>query len=211
VSQFSNYTDLQASVLAYNWSRDTDQVADAIYLAHQAINAKLRIPAMEKSDTLTVNATSVTTPSDLLAVKKLWIDGSFDSPLSPVPPDRLQALAAAWTTAQPQWYAIEGYDDTTDVFRFAPDPGATSYTAYLTYYRRMDFFASGAATNKILARYPQLYLYGALVELARFSDDDARVAKYEPAFERMMAEVNMQARSDALGGGAMAPQSPYTV
>ena len=211
MAQFSNYADLQASVLSWNWARDSAQVADAIYLAHQAINLLLRVPAMEKSGTLTINAVSVTAPSDLQAVKKIWIDGSFDSPLSPVPPDRLQALRAAWTTAQPQWYAIEGADDTTDVFQFAPNPGATTYTAYLTYYRRLSFFADGTATNKILTRHPHLYLYGALTELARYSDDQERVAQVAPVFDAMIENLNRQARSDALGGGALAPASPYTV
>jgi hypothetical protein len=210
MAQFSDYTDLQAAVLAHNWGRNSDQIADFIYLAHQQINLRLRIPAMEKSDPLTIASGTVTVPSDLQAVKRMWIDGVYDTPLTPTTPDLLQSLRASYTANKPQWYAIEGSDDTTDVFQFAPAP-SISYTAYLAYYRRLAFFASGAATNKILTRHPHLYLYGALAEASLFADDDARLAKYPGLFDRAIEDLNRQARADQLSGGPLAMQSPYTV
>lgn len=210
MAQFSNYTDLQASVQSWTWSRNTANVPDYIYLTHQQINQRLRIPAMEKSTTLTVDGNSETVPSDFQAVKKLWIDAEYDAPLTPQTPDMLQALRAAYSASKPRWYAIEGFDDTTDVFQFAPGP-SVSYTANLTYYRRLDFFASGSATNKILTRHPHLYLWGAALEAARFEDDDARVVKYEGLFNGEIERLNTIARADQLSGGVLLPSSPYTV
>lgn len=208
--QFSNYTDLTAAVLAHNWNRNSDQIADFIYLAHQQINLRLRIPAMEKSETLSVTGNAVTVPSDLQSVKRIWIDDAYDTPLKPTTPDVLQALRASYSANKPQWYAIEGVDDTTDTFQFAPGP-STTYTAYLLYYRRLAFFASGTETNKILTRHPHLYLYGALAQASLFADDDARLAKYPGMFEAAIAELNAQARTDQLSGGPLEMQSAYTV
>ncbi len=208
--QFSNYGDLSTSVLAHNWNRNSDQIADFIYLAHQQINLRLRIPAMEKATTLSVTGNTVTVPSDLQAVKRMWIDAQYDTPLTPVTPDVLQALRASYSNNIPQWYAIEGVDDTTDAFQFAPGPSAT-YTAYLAYYRRLSFFASSSDTNKILTRHPQLYLYGALAQAALFADDDGRLQKYPGMFEAEIERLNAQARADALTGGPLEMQSGYTV
>ena len=210
MAQFSNFGDLTTSVQLFNWGHNTDQAADYIYLAHQQINLRLRIPAMEKSSTLTVAANSVTVPSDLQSVKRMWIDAAYDTPLTPVPPDVLQSLRAAYSANVPQWYAIEGFDDTTDVFQFAPGPSA-SYTANVLYYRRLPFFASSSETNKILTRHPQLYLYGALTEAARHADDDTRLAKYEALFNQSIEDLNTRARMDQLSGGPLEMQSPYTV
>jgi hypothetical protein len=210
MAQFSNYTDLQASMLAWNWNRDSAMIPDFIYLAHQQINDRLRIPAMEKSATITVDSDSETVPSDMQAVKRFWIDDAYDTPLTPQPPDQLQALRAAYSANKPRWYAIEGFDDTTDVFQFAPGPSA-SYTGHLLYYRRLAFFSAGGDTNKILTRHPHLYVYGAATEAARYADDDARVAKFEGLFLGLIASLNMGMRSDQLSGGVLTPSSPYTV
>lgn len=210
MAQFSNYTDLQTACQTWTWNRNTSMVPDFIYLAHQQINARLRVPAMQKSGTITIDANSETVPSDLQAVKKLWIDGSFDAPLTPQTPENLQALRAAYTADQPRWYAIEGADDTTDVFQFAPGPAA-SYTAYLTYYRRLAFFASGSETNKVLTRHPQLYLWGAALEAARYESDAGLIAQYEGLFNTEIERLNMLMRADALSGGVLLPASPYTV
>ncbi len=196
--------DLISSVSAFNWNRDSGGVLDFIALAHTRINLGLRIPAMQKTTSFSITTPAVNVPSDFMAVKKLYVDSSFDSPLSPTTPERLQYLRAQYTSgvSQPLWYAIEGLDDTDDVFQFGPDPGTTPYTAYLTYYRRMADLTSPTDTNKILLRYPNLYLYGALDEAGAYSDD-ART--YGQRFEAMLEKVNQQGIADSLRGGALTP------
>jgi hypothetical protein len=203
------YAGLQASLLSFNWNRDNATIPDAIVLAETRINNGLRIPAMQKTTTLSITTSSVNVPADFQAVKKLYVDSSYDTPLAPTSPERLQFLRAQYTSgvSQPLWYAIEGVDDTNDCFQFGPDPGTTPYTAYLTYYRRLSPLAS-VSTNKILVRYPNLYLYAALDELGAYSDDPR---SYGQRFEALLDQINQQGLADSLKGGALTPVADNVV
>lgn len=205
---FSNYTDLQAAVLAFNWNRDTGTVVDFIRLAHTRINLGLRVPFLEKTADLTITSYRMAAPSDMAAVKRLWIDGSFDNPLAPTSPAELADYRANYSSGQPLKYAIEGESDDLEYFVFGPDPGTTSYTGKLLYTRRLAFFASGAATNVVLDRYPNLYLYGALDEAGAYSDDPR---SYGERFDLLLAQINQRAQADAYAGATPLPVSPYTV
>lgn len=211
----STYAELQTAVLAFNWNRDTGAVADFIQLAHTRINLGLRVPFLEKTAALTISADRILAPTDMAAVKRLWIDGEYDNPLSPTSPDMLADLRARYSSSQPQWYAIEG--DTTggaenttegEYFVFGPSPGTTGYTGKLLYVRRMAALSAPTDTNIVLTRYPNLYLYGALDEAGAYSDDPRT---YGQRFEMLLAQINMQVRSDAYGGAAPQPQSGYVV
>jgi hypothetical protein len=207
LAAISDYTALQAAVLNFNWNRSTGTVDHFCRLAHTRINLGLRVPFMQKTADLTINAQRVAAPTDFAAVSRLWIDDSFDTPLTPETPERIAMLNAMYSTNRPEWFAIEGESDDLDYFSFAPNPGATTYTGKLLYTRRLDFFASGAAANRVLRDYPNLYLYGALDEAGAFSDDPR---SYGQRFEALLAQINMQVRSDAVGGGAMQMLTPYT-
>ena len=212
----TDYTSLQAAVLSFNWGRDTGSVQDFVQLAHTRINLGLRVPFMQKTASLTIDANRVAAPTDMAAPVRLWIDGSQEAPLVPTSPDRILALRATYgETSQPGWFAIEG--DTTagsenategEYFTFAPGPGATTYTGLLLYTRRLAALSSGGDTNIVLTRYPNLYLYGALDEAGAYSDD-ART--YGQRFQILLEQINMQARLDAYGGGSPQPTSPYAV
>lgn len=211
---FTNYTDLQAAVLSWAWDRNTAQVADAISLAHAEINLGLRVPFMEKTTDLTISSYRIAAPTDMAAVKRLWIDGSYDNPLTPTSPALLADFRANYSSAQPQQYAIEGEfasgATTGEYFVFGPDPGSTTYTGKLLYTQRLAAFSAGSDTNVVLARYPNLYLFGALAMMASFEDEDGRYAKFVPQFAGLMARINMQANADAMAGAVPMMMSPYT-
>lgn len=207
----SNYSELQAAILAFNWARDSGSVTDFIALAHARINLGLRAPFMEKTADLTINSYRVAAPSDFVAVKRLWIDDSIDTPLRVTAAERVAYLRATYSSGQrPQWFAVEG-DTSGEQFVFAPDPGATTYTGKLLYKRRLDALSGATDTNVVLTRYPNLYVYGALAEAAAYADDPERLQTYQPKFEGMLEQVNRQSMMDAYSGSALAPNSPYAV
>lgn len=196
----TTYATLQTAVLAFNWARSSGTVTDFIHLAHERINLGLRTPFMQKTASLTINADRVAAPSDFAAAVRIWLDDSYDTPLTAVSPDQLAFLRATYSTDRPIWYAIEG-DTTTGAentterehFVFAPDPGATTYTGKLLYQRRLARLSADGDTNIVLDRYPNLYLYGALDEAGAYSDDER---SYGMRFEALLQRINKQARSD---------------
>lgn len=206
---FSTYTELQAAVLSFNWNRDTGSVADFIRLAHTRINLGLRVAFMQKTADLTINSYRISAPSDMAAPVRLWLDDSYDTPLARTSAERIAYLRATYSSGQrPQWYGIEGESDDLEYFVFAADPGATTYTGKLLYIRRLAFFASGSATNVVLDRFPNLYLYGALDEAGAYSDDERT---YGMRFEALLAKINQQSLSDNYAGGPLTPTSAYAV
>lgn len=209
----TTYATLQTAVLAFNWSRSSGTVTDFIQLAHTRINLGLRTPFMQKTASLTIDDDRIVSPSDMAAPVRLWLDDSYDTPLSPTSPEQLALLRATYVTGRPEWYAIEGEtttgsEDTTERehFVFAPDPGSTTYTGKLLYIRRLARLSADADTNIVLDRYPNLYLYGALDEAGAYSDDER---SYGMRFEALMSRINRQSRSDAYGGGVPHMTSPY--
>lgn len=203
----TDYTSLQASVLSFNWNRDSGSVTDFIQLAHTRINLGLRVPFMQKTGDLTISSYRIAAPSDFAAAVRLWIDDSYDTPLLQVSPAELADLRARYSSGQrPQWFTIEG-DTDGEYFVFAPDPGATTYTGKLLYTRRLPALSAGSDTNVVLTRYPNLYIYGALDEAGAYSDD---ARSYGQRFEDLLNRINVQSRSDQYAGAALVMQSPYT-
>lgn len=205
---FANYGELQAAVLSFNWTRDTGSVSDFIRLAHTRINLGLRSAFMQKTSDLTIDSYRIAAPADMAAPVRLWLDDSFDTPLGRTSAERIAYLRATYSSSRPQWYGIEGESDDLEYFVFAPDPGATTYTGKLLYVRRLAFFANDAATNVVLDRFPNLYLYGALDEAGAYSDDER---SYGVRFEAMLAKINQQTLSDNYAGGSLTPTSAYAV
>ena len=60
------------------------------------------------------------------------------------------------------------------------------------YYNR-PFLATGSAENAVLDRWPQVYLYGTLVELHIFERDDARATSAAGLFDQEIARINRDA------------------
>jgi hypothetical protein len=207
----STYGTLKTALLTFNWARNESMLPDYIQLTNAAINMNLRAPFMQTTADLTINSYRIAAPSDFQAAVRLWLDDSYDTPIAPQTPERIAYWKAYYTSGQrPLYYGVES-ETTGEYFVFAPDPGATTYTGKLAYVRRMANFSSDSDTNLVLTRYPNLYLYGALAEAARYSDDDARLAKYERLFFGAMEAINRQAISDAYAGGPLVPTADNVI
>ena len=72
-------------------------------------------------------------------------------------------------------------------FRFLDAP--PSGTATLRYYRKLATPA-GSTVNDILTDYPDVYLYGCLVEAAIFTQDEAEAQRYLQLYNASVAGLN---------------------
>ena len=59
-------------------------------------------------------------------------------------------------------------------FRLGPKPD-TAYTLEILYHERIQKLSDSNTTNDVLTNYPELYLYGALIEAEPFLQNDQRV------------------------------------
>lgn len=63
-----------------------------------------------------------------------------------------------------------------------PPPSSTT-TATIEYYSRLQVLSATVTTNWILEDYPDLYLYGSLLQATAYIGDDARLGLWKTAYD----------------------------
>ena len=81
-----------------------------------------------------------------------------------------------------------------------PDPGTGAYTATLRYYQKLTTPA-GSTVNAILTNYPNVYLYGCLIEAAIFEQDQQAAAGYLASYNASVSGLN--ARTQRITGSSV--------
>lgn len=200
----STYGELKTALTDYSGrGGNTTVVANLptfIRRAHDVLMRELEIPLLQTTADLTINAERVAVPADFRAVSRLFIDGDWDSQLTPTSQELRVKKALEYAAGRPEVYSIEG-----GYFAFGPVPD-TTYAGKLLYKRYLTFFASDSATNDLLTRYPNAYLYGALAELARFDKADEDEARFEALFRAEIAQINAAEQGWMTAGGTMLMQ-----
>lgn len=205
----STYGELKSSLTDYTGrGGDTTFVANLplfVRRAHDVLMRDLRIPLLQASADVTIDAERVAVPADFRAAARFFIDADFDSVLTPATLEDRVRTALGYAAGRPRVFSIEG-----SYFAFGPVPDGT-YAGKLLYYRALTFFASDSATNDLLTRHPWAYFYGALAEWARFDRDDEALAIYEPMFRAEIEAINVGETLDSYAGGTMQPARPGAV
>lgn len=164
----STYTELQASVLSWMNRPDLSaQVPDFVAIAESRINDDLRVSQMLTAAALSTvaNVQTVALPTGWLAFKALSVDGE---PMQYLPADRIRAQADGGKR-EPDSYAIEGSN-----LLLSQTPDAV-YTIDTLYYAKVPALATAVGgVNWLLTKYPNIYLYGALVSACQFTMNDER-------------------------------------
>lgn len=201
MGELSTYAELKTGLTDYTGRGGSTTFVTNLPLfvrrAHDVLMRELRIPMLQASADITINAERVALPTRFRAVSRFAIDASYDDPMSPTTVENRMRVSVMRTAARPEVFAIEG-----GYFAFGPVPDAT-YTGKLLYYQALAFFASDAATNDLLAKYPFAYLYGSLAEAARFDKSDEDMLTFEAMFNAELAAIATAERRDAMMGGAL--------
>lgn len=190
------YAALQAAVADYLARADlTAQIPDFVALNESRLNKVLRTRHQETVDSaFIINAETEALPTGFLEARTLVIQGSPKQVLEYVSAVDLETTYSANAAGKPQNFTIIG-----DTFKFGPSPD-TSYTASLVYYAKIPPLASNS-TNWLLTNYPDLYLYGTLMEATPFIQDDERIQIWMGLYDRAIAGLQ-QADERARWNGA---------
>lgn len=144
------------------------RAAEFITLAEAQMNRELDVREMTATETVTIDDEEMSLPCDFAGVRSFRIEGSPAEPLEYARPEEFDG---AFSTGKPTRYTI------TDVISFDPVPDA-EYTARLRYRRRIPALSSTCASNWLLRKHPDAYLYGALSQaLIYFRDDDRQAIR----------------------------------
>ena len=188
---FTNYTELKAAVTG--WLHRSDlvaQIPDFIALAEVGINRIAQVRSMENEVPLTVAAGArvVALPTGFVSPLAVWM-GTHRRELSPATPEELPVTTAP---GHPEYWAIDGTNLAFDC------PSDIARTATLRY--RGGFKLSDAApTNALLTKYPDIYLYGTLMQAAPWLRDNDSIPLWQAMYARTASEINRtESRSRAV-------------
>lgn len=146
---------------------------DRIYLGGDDTPA-LRAATMETALNVAVSGNAAPLPADFLELKNAYFSGY--PPLEIITLDRLLALEAVTPTGGQSAYVA----DAGNSLRFYP---LASGNVLGTYYKKQEPLKTGTWANQTtFARYPMVFLYGAVAEVCSFLGDDATLEKYEGKF-----------------------------
>ena len=195
-------TGAELATAVTNWSARADlasRIPEFVALAEAKLNRTLRTPDMEtRAATFSITGEYVALPTGFLEVRSFHLNNATKDVLTYMDPDT-QTQYYDTSAGAPKFFAIVGTN-----FRFAPVPNTTT-TATLVYYTGLTTVSTGgAAVNWLLTAHPDVYLYGALMEMAGYIVDDPRIPLWGQAYAMAVAQVKSMGARERWGGNSMA-------
>lgn len=154
------------------------KAAEFIALAEAEMNRDLDTREMTAVATVTISGEDMALPADFAGTRSFRINGSPALPLVYCQPEEFDGATG---TGKPTRYTI------TDRIVFDPVPDA-EYEARHRYRRRLPALGSQMASNWLLKKHPDAYLYGALKQAIVYFRDDDR-ALIESRFKAALSAI----------------------
>lgn len=195
----TTFTELQASIADWLDRSDiTTQIVDFTTLAEKKIYRVLRVRDMESALDVTMSSGVAAMPTDFLELKHAYIDGS---PITSLERKTIHDLYEKYPTrsshGKPNFIASN-----VDNFEFAPYPD-TDYTVKGTYWARPTALSASNETNFLITNYPDLILYGALIEAVSFTGDTTRLTEWAAKYEAALQEIKTEEKQQRMGGSPL--------
>lgn len=195
----NTYSTLKTAVA--DWL-DRDDIGDAIgnmiSLMESRLYSQLRVRNMEAALSETIASGVITLPTDLIEFKSIYINSSPIQTLEFKSLDWLQShYPTRSSSGKPKYAALSA---TTMVF--GPYPDSTTYTVAGTYYARPAALSTSNESNFLTTTWPDLLLYGTLLQSAAYLGQDVRLAMWEAAYQDALMRIMRSERREAYPAGA---------
>jgi hypothetical protein len=208
---FSDGPELAAAIASVLAKDDmTDVIPGLVKLAEASINSELRVRQMLTRVTSDVasGTTYFDMPTDFLEAKRVGITSptEYACKLGYADDDTLFETRIAYPSgAKPTLFGIVG-----DAIELAPAP-QSDVTVELTYYASPEALDCGTvgSTNWLLAKAPDLYLYGALVHSAPYLQEDDRIQTWAALFVAKLQSLNDESRRAETSGGRLVARRTF--
>jgi hypothetical protein len=205
---FGSYDELQSAIADYLARDDlTSEITGFIKLCETKLQRLLRTRYQE------VRATAVTAdddgnltpyvalPSDFAAMRRLNITSSYVSTLDYVTSVQLSTMYTGQVSGRPHIYTLIGTD-----IQFAPNPDA-AYDLELVYYQMITPLSDDNPSNWVLENFPDIYLYGSLLEAQPFIRDDQRISTWGSFFRAAIEDTKQDDREARWNGAPLRQRS----
>ena len=194
----TTYSELKTAVA--DWlNRDdlTSVIPTFISLAEASMERVLRTHNMLTQYPTTLSTQYTLLPSDFLEMRSVKLLTSPVTPVEYMGKEQLDEYDSLHSGgSKPLYYTLE-----SGQLRIAIPDG--SYSAYLTYYAKLEKLSDTITTNWLLASHPDAYLYGALLQAAPYLKDDARVQIWNGLFAGAIEAIKTADERGATTGGML--------
>jgi hypothetical protein len=194
----STYSELQSAVGDFLNRQDlTTVIPTFIALAEADLNRSIRHRSMLTRSTATIDTQFTALPADFLEAKNIQLNSTPITVLRYVTMEHADLVRQRNPTGQPCYYSIVG-----DTLEVVPVPDA-SFTAELTYYKKLTALSDSDTTNWLLSYHPDVYLYGTLMQSAPYLKDDQRIPIWGSLYRQYLADVNASSDKAEFSGSAL--------
>lgn len=204
----TDYATLQSAVTEY-LAREQDttligRIPTFIQLSEAKFNRELFVRQMEGRSTTTINLASgepefISLPDDFQSMRRMRLSSVTRKPLidfmSGTQMDEYRAKSGN-VAGTPRYFTIFG-----DEIELAPTPDA-AYTIEMVYRQNVPALSSND-TNWLLNLAPDLYLYGALLESAPYTKNDARIQTWGLGFTTALDGLNQLGLTSTFNAGPL--------
>jgi len=197
-SGFANYDGLQAVIADWLNRPDIDGIIpELIKLAESKIVRDLRHWRQQRRITTTLNEQFENLPGDFLQPINFYIDtaqGEKTLEFSSIGEINRRKRFAAGISGEPVVYTIN-----SGQIEFTPAPD-DDYPLTLVYYAKIPNLSAEADSNWLLTYYPDIYLYGSLMQAASYLNADDRVAVWAQLYGEAVAKANQESEAALYSG-----------
>ena len=190
-----------------NWL-DRDDLADKIpvfiQMAEAVFNRELRTPEMEATTTFSASSEDTPLPSDYLAMRAIYIEGSPDRPLRGMAPSALRQEFNG-SSDTPVAYCL-----VSKSIRLVPPP-SSSILLTMDYWAQLSPLSVFAPSNWMLEKHPDAYLYATLFQAEAYLDNAVRAGQWKQLADTVLGRINRSAQNDRYGAGPLVPNTVVQV
>lgn len=178
----ANYSDLQAAVAS--WAHRTDlgsSIPDFIALAEARMSSDLSSKSLELVQTATITAGVATLPDNVIETLRLRVVGATKPDVEITSSERIESLRQAAYAGSSIYASLIG----REVHLYPTTTGSLQVVAKC----RVPALSTNS-TNWVLTTFPNVYLFGALVELADHTADDSGRIRWATRYAEAVAQAN---------------------
>lgn len=178
------YGTLKSDIASFVQRDDLTAVIPTwVRFATAALNRELRTPEMESRDTQTLTTEFTGLPSDFLEMRSVTTGAG--EPMRYLGNQQFVDVVAQGDNLSPPVYTIDDYQ-----LRIYPAPTvAEPLAVVINYYEEVAALVADPDTNWVLEKYPDVYLYGALVHARAWLHDDQRLLTVKALYDQGLAAL----------------------
>lgn len=199
--QLDTYGGLKSAIASFLNRQDLEaQIPVFISMAEARFNRELRVNSMLSRDVAVVEEVYVSLPLDWLQHSTLVVTDPNDRrfALDYISPDEYNDRRKHLLPGIPKAYTI-----VSNSIMLLPEPAGET-TLEITYYKKIPALSDSNTSNWLLARSPDLYLYGSLLNAEPFLMNDERVPLWSAAVTQAIDAIRLESEKASRPSGALA-------